>query len=195
MRFFTFMISLLFSLQSFAFSPSDLRAFGKSAPVQLYLFTSLTCPHCADFHKKILPQLKREFTDTGKAQLIIVDMFSGGNGLLATQTLRCLDVGAADKLEDDLYATQSKWMTKDTSEVRKIISSYAARQGMTQDQFNLCITDTNLQQNIIEQQANLARLYGITGTPTLVMRDGSEVRKWSGSDKKVLKELREAFKK
>ncbi len=195
MRFFTFMISLLFSLQSLAFSPSDLRAFGKSAPVQLYLFTSLTCPHCADFHKKILPQLKREFTDTGKAQLIIVDMFSGGNGLLATQTLRCLDVGAADKLEDDLYATQSKWMTKDTSEVRKIIASYAARQGMTQDQFNLCITDTNLQQNIIEQQANLARLYGITGTPTLVMRDGSEVRKWSGSDKKVLKELREAFKK
>lgn len=195
MRIFTIILSLFFSVQAFAFSPSDLRAFGGSAPVQLYLFTSLTCPHCADFHKKILPQLKREFSETGKAQIIVVDMVNGGNGLMATQTLRCLDVGAADKLEDDLYSAQSKWMSQNAGEARKMIAGYAARQGMTPEQFNLCVTDQELQKAILEQQANLARLYGITGTPTLVMREGTEVRKWSGSDRKVLKELREAFQK
>ncbi|MGN0919380.1 MAG: DsbA family protein [Alphaproteobacteria bacterium] len=195
MRFLVFILGFFLATQTWAFSPSDLRAFGKSAPVQLYLFTSLTCHHCADFHKNILPQLKREFADTGKAQIIVVDMVSGGNGLMATQTLRCLDVGGADKLEDELYATQSKWMRQDAAAVRKMFASSAARQGMTQEQFNLCLTDQELQKAILEQQANLARLYGITGTPTLVMRDGAEVRKWAGSDKKVLKELREAFQK
>ena len=142
MRIFAAVLSLFFAVQALAFSPSDLRAFGKNAPVQFYLFTSLTCPHCADFHKKILPQLKREFADTGKAQIIVVDMVAGGNGLMATQAVRCLDIGAADKLEDDLYAMQSKWMRQDAADARKMIAGYAARQGMTPEQFNLCICDT-----------------------------------------------------
>ncbi len=190
-----FILSLFFSVHAMAFNPSDMRAFGKSAPVQMYLFTSLTCSHCADFHKKILPDLKKEYADSGKAQIIVVDMVTGNNGLTATQAVRCLDVGKADKLEDDLYANQSKWAFKGTSEAKKIIASYAVRQGMTDKMFDTCISDQDLQRNIIEQQANLARLYGITGTPTLVMRDGSEVRKWSGANKKIFKELKEAFQK
>ena len=195
MRFLTFILSLFFMFQAMAFNPSDLRAFGKSAPVQMYLFTSLGCPFCADFHKQIFPALKKEYADTGKAQIIVVDVIHGGNSLFATQAVRCLDIGKADKLEDDLYANQSKWMRKDTEEAKKVIASFAARQGMTQKLFDACLTDQNLQENIIDQQANLARLYGVNSFPTLVMRDGSEVRKWSGADKKIFKELKEAFQK
>ena len=195
MRTIIFIFGLFFSFHAMAFNPSDMRAFGKSAPVQMYLFTSPTCSHCADFHKKILPGLKKEYADSGKAQIIVVDMVTGNNGLMATQALRCLDIGRANRLEDDLYANQSKWAFKGIPEAKKIIASYAVRQGMTDKMFDTCISDQDLQRNIIEQQANLARLYGITGTPTLVMRDGSEVRKWSGADKKIFKELKEAFQK
>lgn len=195
MRLLTLVFSLFFALQAVAFNPSDLRALGKSAPVQMYLFTSLGCPFCADFHKKILPTLKKEYADSGKAQIIIVDMIHGGNSLLATQAVRCLNVGKADKLEDDLYINQSKWMHKETGDAKKIIASYATRQGMTGKQFDACLADQDLQNAIIEQQANLARLYGVNSFPTLVMRDGSEVRKWSGADKKIFKELKEAFQK
>ena len=195
MRIFLFILSLFFILPAMAFNPSDMRAFGKSAPVQMYLFTSLGCPFCADFHKKILPTLKKEYADTGKAQIIVVDMIHGANSLMATQAIRCLDVGKADKLEDDLYANQSKWMNKGSEEAKRSIASFAARQGMNQNLFDMCLTDKELQKSIIEQQANLARLYGVTGTPTLVVREGAEVRKWSGSDKKIFKELKEAFQK
>ena len=195
MRILTFIFGLFFTFHTMAFNPSDLRAFGKESPVQMYLFTSLGCPFCADFHKQILPTLKKEYADTGKAQIIVVDIIHGGNSLLATQAVRCLDVGKADKLEDDLYANQSKWMTKSAEEAKRVIASYAARQGMTKELLDLCLTDKELQKNIIEQQANLARLYGISSFPTLVMRDGSEVSKWSGADKKIFKELKEAFQK
>ena len=195
MRLFTCILSLFFAFQAMAFNPSDLRALGKSTPVQMYLFTSLGCPYCAEFHKKILPTLKKEYADAGKAQIIIVDMIHGGNSLLATQAVRCLDAGKANKLEDDLYANQSKWMQKETDDAKRVIASYAARQGMAQKSFDACLANQDLQDAIIEQQANLARLYGVNSFPTLVMRDGSEVRKWSGADKKIFKELREAFQK
>ena len=91
MRFFCFILGLLFSIQALAFSPEELRTFGQKAPVQFYLFTSLTCSHCADFHKKILPILKKEYVDTGKAQLIIVDAIQNDVGLMATQVLRCVE--------------------------------------------------------------------------------------------------------
>lgn len=195
MRLLTLVFTLFFAFQAVAFNPSDLRALGKSAPVQMYLFTSLGCPFCADFHKKILPTLKKEYADSGKAQIIIVDVIHGGNSLWATQAVRCLDVGKADKLEDDLYANQSKWMQKETDDAKRVIASYAARQGMAQKSFDACLANQDLQDAIIEQQANLARLYGVNSFPTLVMRDGSEVRKWSGADKKIFKELREAFQK
>ena len=194
MRVFGFIVCLFFSVQVMAFSPNDLRAFGKESPVQFYLFTSLTCPHCSDFHKKILPTIKKEYVDTGKAQLIVVDMINGKEGLLTTQALRCLTGGDAERCENELYQKQSKWTNGDLSDVNRTVTRLAAKQGMTQQLFDLCTTDEELQKNIIEQQVNLARLYGITVTPTLVMRRGAEVYKWAGSDKNVImKGLKEAF--
>ena len=129
------------------------------------------------------------------AQIVIVDMIHGKNSLSATQAVRCLNANKADKLEDDLYANQSQWIHKEMQDAKRILASYAARQGMTQKAFDACLADQDLQNSIIEQQANLARLYGVNSFPTLVMRDGSEVRKWSGADKRIFKELKEAFQK
>ena len=196
MRFFTFIFSLLFAVQAMAFNPSDLRSFGGDAPVQFYLFTSPGCPFCANFHQHIFPELKKEYAATGQAQIIVVDMIHGANSVVAIQAIRCLEGDKSNKLEDDLYTNQSKWLRKDEPEAKRIIASYASRQGMTQDQFNQCLSNKELQKSIITQQVNLSQLYEVKSFPTLVMRDGNEVRKWSGSDKKVImKGLEEAFNK
>ena len=195
MRFICALFMFFVSGVAFAFSPEDLRAFGKEAPVQLYVFTSPTCHHCADFHKKILPTLKKEYADTGKAQIIIVDVVRDSASLIANQTLRCLDTELANKLEDVLYANQSKWMKKTIEDVKRAIAKYAAKQGMTKAQFNQCITNQKLQEAIFEQQKNLSQLYGVTGTPTLIMREGTEVRKWVGANEQLFQQLEEAFQK
>ena len=196
MRFLSCLFVLLFACVCLAANPEKLRNYGKESSVKLYLFTSLGCSHCATFHKQILPELKKMYVDSGKAQLIIVDMIRGKNSLTATQAVRCLDGINAEKLEDDLYAHQSNWMDKSTQDSNKIIFSYASKQGMNQKSFDECIANKELQKTIIEQQVNLARLYNINATPTLVMRNGSEVRKWTGSDKKeILDGLKEVFQK
>ena len=196
MRFLTCLFFLLCSSATLAANPEQLRAFGAGSSVKFYLFTSLGCSHCVTFHKQVLPELKRTYVDSGKAQLIIVDMLRGENSLTATQAVRCLEGKAAENLEDDLYAYQSKWFNKQPEEARKIIFSYASKQGMTQNSFDACISNKNLKKAILEQQVNLARLYDVNATPTLVMREGAEVRKWMGSDRKaIMNGLREIFQK
>lgn len=40
------------------------------APVTIVEYASLTCPHCARFHLDILPQVKEEWIDEGRARLV-----------------------------------------------------------------------------------------------------------------------------
>ena len=40
-----------------------------SAKITIIAYESLTCSHCATFHKDIYPQLKKEFIDTGLARI------------------------------------------------------------------------------------------------------------------------------
>ena len=53
--------------------PTDLRVYGnKTNPTTIYVFSSLTCPHCSVFHSEIMPDIKKDYIDTGKAKLIYV---------------------------------------------------------------------------------------------------------------------------
>ena len=196
MRFIGLLFALLFSFRTMASSPTDLRLYGEKAPVQLYVFTSLSCFFCSEFHKRILPILKREYASTGKAQIVMVDLANSDNALIATALVRCLDGKKREVLEDELYKNQAQWMRKEVEEAREALFNYAKRQGMDKKAFNSCIYNTNLRETIMEQQNNLVRLYNVSRSPTLIMRKGTEVRKWEGSDKEaVLKGLKDAFQK
>ena len=39
------------------------------AKVTIITYESLTCGHCADFHKNVYPDLKKEFIDTGLVKI------------------------------------------------------------------------------------------------------------------------------
>ena len=39
------------------------------AKIKLIIFESLTCGHCADFHKDVYPELKENYIDTGLASI------------------------------------------------------------------------------------------------------------------------------
>ena len=41
------------------------------AKVTIIEYASLTCPHCAEFHKNVLPTLKSKYIDTGKVRYIL----------------------------------------------------------------------------------------------------------------------------
>ena len=40
-----------------------------NAKITIIAYESLTCSHCADFHKDVYPQLKKDYIDTGLAKI------------------------------------------------------------------------------------------------------------------------------
>ena len=41
----------------------------KNSPIVIKEYFSLTCSHCASFHKNTYPKIKKELIDTGKVKL------------------------------------------------------------------------------------------------------------------------------
>ena len=89
------LIYLVVCLKSFADSPkvpNDLIVLGTNeAPVKIKIFSSLTCPHCAHFHIKVIPEIKKKYVESGKVQLIFIDFpldqfaFNASKLLLTTE--------------------------------------------------------------------------------------------------------------
>ena len=194
MRLIAFLLGFFWTLQAVASSPSDLRGFGQKAPVQLYLFTSLTCPYCANFHKNVFPSILKEYVDTGKAQLIIVDVIRGQRDMLGTSAVRCLSGKKADKLENFLYENQQKLRKEEIAEVKKTIIDQVKKDNVKETEIKHCMNDSELQKSITDQQENLSKLYDVGGVPALVVRKGLEIHKWSGANKKeIMAGLKEAL--
>ena len=62
-------LSLIFSLIFFPIvSNAEVKPIidgNSDAKIKLVVFESLTCSHCANFHKNIYPELKKDFIDNG----------------------------------------------------------------------------------------------------------------------------------
>lgn len=172
-------------------NPLELRTFGsETAPVTLYLFTSFSCPHCSAFHAKVMPELKKEFLNSGSAKLVLVDMPYDARAMTGTLIARCMPSKSYDKFSDTVYDNQRVWGS-DTNP-RAIITGYAKLAGMGDDEINACLADKELQKMVMSQRDNLANLYGVKGMPTLVAVKGASKKTLVGADKDVIvKEIKQ----
>ena len=82
------------------------------APVKIKVFSSLTCPHCANFHNKVVPKLKN-YIDSGKVQIIFIDFPLDKAAFNASKLLHCLDkrkqISFLDKIYEDQEKVQAYW--------------------------------------------------------------------------------------
>ena len=89
---------------------ADDRILGKAdAPVTIIEYASLTCPHCAAFEKDILPKIKSEWIDTGKAKLVFRDFPLDGSALKAAIVARCAPPERFYGFIGVLFAQQGSW--------------------------------------------------------------------------------------
>ena len=71
-----FLFLFIINLKSYAENSqlkTNLTIGSENAAVKIKVFSSLTCPHCADFHTKVIPEIKKNYIDSGKVQLILID--------------------------------------------------------------------------------------------------------------------------
>ena len=145
-------------------SPDD-RILGKpDAPVTIFEYASLTCPHCADFEKEILPKIKADWIDTGKAKLVFRDFPLDGSALKAAMVARCAPPERFYGFIDVLFAQQRSWAAG--GDPAPMLERLAKLGGMGPDKFDACMKDDALQNKILASRLAAANDYKVESTPT-----------------------------
>ncbi len=147
----------------------DMALGNPKAPVVMVEYASLTCPHCAEFHENIFPELKAKYIDTGKLRFIFRQLptppipYAVG----AEAVARCAGPDKYFDLLDALYQKQAYWVR--ASNPRNALMEIAATAGINQDAFDMCVSDESNIKRIQEVSKLASDEFGITGTPSFVI--------------------------
>ncbi len=144
--------------------PDD-RVLGKAdAPITIFEFFSLTCPHCAEFSEQTFPKLKAEWIDTGRAKLVFRDFPLDRNALKAALVARCGPPERYPAFVETLFQQQSVWGS--LSDPAPALRRIARLGGIGDDQFDKCLSDDAMSQSIVAGEYEAQKSYGVDSTPT-----------------------------
>ncbi len=134
------------------------------APVTIIEYASMTCPHCATFHKTTYPALKTKYIDTGKVRFIFREFPLDELAVAASMLARCAGGEKSMALIDVLFASQDKWAVRQPIPV---LQQMAKQAGMTQEGFEKCLADQKLYNDIIAMRERGSKEFKVESTPTL----------------------------
>ena len=138
------------------------------AKVKLVVFESLTCSHCADFHKNVYPSLKTDFIDNGLISIEFRNFPLDMAAFNAAKIAHCKNDGKSEILHH-LYNNQSSWVRGSTIEdLNKNLKKVVQESGFKLN-FDKCIADSKIEDFILEDRIDGAKNYKIEATPTLII--------------------------
>ena len=142
------------------------------AIVKIKVFSSLTCPHCANFHTKVVPDIKKEYIDTGKVQLIFIDFPLDQVSFNASKILHCLDKTQQITFLDIIYETQMKWTNgSNMDDINKNLKKIVKNLGISSAKFDKCLIDEVISDKILNGRIDAAKKYSINSTPTIIINE------------------------
>lgn len=152
------------------------------APVTIYEFASYSCGHCAVFFKEVYPEVKKKLVDTGKARFVFRDFPLNAPALYASRLAHCVDQSRYAGMVDVLFSTQDSWVVaKDPLDA---LSQTGRLAGLSQEKFNECQTNQQLEIAILTAMQEARADYQLTSTPSFVFigKDG-RIEKFAGVHK------------
>ena len=143
-----------------------------NAPVKIKIFSSLTCPHCANFHFKIVPKIEEEFVNSGKVQLIFVDFPLDQAALNASKLLNCIDGSKQLDFMNIIYKNQSQWTQgSNIDEINNNLKKFFKDMGVSLEKFDQCLINVDIEDKILNGRIEASKKYSIKSTPTIVINE------------------------
>ena len=142
----------------------------KDAKITIIAYESLTCSHCADFHKDIYPQLKKDFIDTGLAKIEFRHFPLDLAAFNASKISQCKTTESL-KILNSLYSSQQEWVRGNTvEEINDNLKKFIKNQGFEID-FEKCINNEEIEDYVLNDRIEGVKEFKVNATPTIIVND------------------------
>ena len=164
---------ILFTFFSFHAESKILSIGNSDAKVTVKVFSSLTCPHCANFHISIYENLKKDFIDNGLVKFEHHAFPLDLAALNAEIIVRChVNNDEKFKLLKKIYEKQKDWaIGSDINKINDSIKKIGAELNLEDKKMNKCLNDEKVQDDILNQRIDAQKKYKIESTPTIVINE------------------------
>ena len=167
-----FFILTQFLISSNAYSET-LKIGNKNAKITVKVFSSLTCPHCASFHKKIFEKLKVNYIDTNKVKFEHHAFPLDLAALNAEKIVRCASTPEVKfKLLHKMYDKQKIWAVgSDIEKINKKLIEIGIESKIDQNKLKKCLENEDTQDKILQERIEAQKNFNITSTPTIYINE------------------------
>tara|TARA_B100000945_G_C20391765_1_gene602651 strand:- start:724 stop:1323 length:600 start_codon:yes stop_codon:yes gene_type:complete len=193
--FYFFFILLILGLvpSSFASEKTNIVSIGeKEAKITVKVFSSLTCPHCANFHKKIFNELKKDFINKGVLLYEHHGFPLDLAALNAEKVLNCFK-NKQKKLDflNEIYEKQGVWASgSDINSINSNLIKIGKNHGLNDDRVKNCLNDESIENTILNERIMAHKKYSIESTPTIFINEKKYEGKHNYNEfKKIIEKL------
>ena len=142
----------------------------KDAKVTIITYESLTCSHCADFHKNVYPKLKKEFIDTGLVKIEFRHFPLDMAAFNASKIAQCNNDGKSDLLHF-LFSNQKKWVIGETVEaINENLKKFLKDENIVID-FEKCTNNKNIEDYVLNDRIEGVKKFKVNATPTIIINN------------------------
>ena len=141
-----------------------------NAKITIIAYESLTCSHCADFHKDVYPQLKKDYLDTGLAKIEFRHFPLDVAAFNASKIAQCKQDQSLEILKS-LYSNQKEWIKGNTIElVNENLKKFIKKAGF-EINFEKCINDKKIEDFVLNDRIEGASKFKVNATPTIIINN------------------------
>ena len=142
----------------------------KDAKISIIAYESLTCSHCADFHKNVYPQLKKDYIDTGLVKIEFRHFPLDVAAFNASKISQCKS-NESLKILNSLYSNQQAWVRgKNVEEINDNLKTFIKNQGFDLD-FEKCINDKKIEDYVLNDRIEGTKKFKVNATPTIIINN------------------------
>ena len=165
-------IVLIIGNYTFAYANNDLVIGKENAPITMEIYSSPTCPYCAILHLKVIPKLKKNYTDKGKLIITHKDFPLDIQGLNAGKISKCIEKEKLFDFFNIIYSEQKKWsIGKNIEEINTKLKAIALKFNINNKKFDECISDKKIEELVLNSRIQGTKKYNINATPTIIINN------------------------
>ena len=169
-KIFIFLFLFLGSLNNVSAEPVRIVSGDEKAKITIIAYESLTCSHCATFHKDVYPQLKKDYIDTGLVKIEFRHFPLDVAAFNASKISQC-NQNESLKILESLYSNQQSWIKGNTvEEVNDNLKKFLKSEGFNLD-FDKCINNKEIEDFVLNDRIEGTKNFKVNATPTIIINN------------------------